>query len=30
MAEDYAQCLTLVLSMSEHGKLQPEIQTVSH
>jgi len=30
MAEDYAQCSTLVLSVSKHGKLQPETQTVSH
>jgi len=29
MAEDFAECSTLVLSMLEHGKLQPEIQTVS-
>jgi hypothetical protein len=30
MAEDYAQWLTLVLSVLKYGRLQPEIQMVSH
>jgi len=29
MAEDYAQCSTLVLSVSKHGNLQSEIQSVT-